>query len=268
MRRNKMAIAGSVCGVLCALCVFFYTQGVQGQLAAERAEALERYGGEQMEVYVARSDIAPGQTITADNVEKRLWLVELLPEGALSEESKVVGRQASSGILKGEVVCEQRFSLSASHIEVADGCTAVSIAAKDVQAVGGAVCSGSHVDIYASGNTTTELIASNVLVLATNADSYEDETGAEIKWITVAVEQELVQEVVAAAARMDIYFTLPGAPAASWETHDASADSTEGEAAQQAAEGAQAQAANKEGFFAAQDSSHDEDGSESDQEGE
>ena len=50
MRRNKTAAAGAICGVLCALCVLGYTQSVRGEAERARADALARYGGDQVEV--------------------------------------------------------------------------------------------------------------------------------------------------------------------------------------------------------------------------
>ena len=48
MRRNKTAAAGAICGVLCALCVLGYTQSVRGEAERARADALARYGGDQV----------------------------------------------------------------------------------------------------------------------------------------------------------------------------------------------------------------------------
>ena len=51
-------VAGIACGVLCAACVLAYLTSVRGEADAARAEALARYGGEQVEVCVARRDVA------------------------------------------------------------------------------------------------------------------------------------------------------------------------------------------------------------------
>ena len=88
------------------------------------------------------------------------------------------------------------------------GLTALSVPAKDVQAVGGAIAAGSQVDIYATGGTSTDVLASDVLVLATSAGSRES-SDAKVSWITVAVKAESVQEIVAAAQKTELYFTLP-----------------------------------------------------------
>ena len=47
-------------------------------------------------------------------------------------------------------------------------------------------------------------------VLATSASAQESTTDAKVSWITVAVAPESVQEIVAAAQKTELYFTLPG----------------------------------------------------------
>ena len=62
MKRSRTTIIGIACGLACAACVFAYAQGVRGEADAARAEALARYGGEQLEVCVAKRDIAAGES--------------------------------------------------------------------------------------------------------------------------------------------------------------------------------------------------------------
>ena len=103
MRRNKTAAAGAICGVLCALCVLAYTQSVRGEAERARADTLARYGGDQVEVCVAKRDIAAGETVDSGAVEMRLWVADLLPPEAVRKASEVVGAKASSTVLSGEV---------------------------------------------------------------------------------------------------------------------------------------------------------------------
>ena len=200
MKRSRTTIIGIACGLACAACVFAYTQGVRGEADAARAEALARYGGEQLEVCVA---------VDAGAVETRLWVADLLPAEAFRSADDVVGKKASSTILAGEVLSGQRFRDAGNRLDVPEGLTAVSVPAKDVQAVGGAIAAGSQVDMYATGGTSTDVLAIDVLVLATSASSQES-SGANVSWITVAVGPESVQEIVAAAQKTELYFTLPG----------------------------------------------------------
>ena len=139
MRRNKTAAAGAICGVLCALCVLGYTQSVRGEAERARADALARYGGDQVEVCVAKRDIAAGETVDSGAVETRLWVADLLPPEAVRQTSEVVGSKASSTVLSGEVLSARRFGAASAAIDVPDGKVAISVPAKDVQAVGGAV---------------------------------------------------------------------------------------------------------------------------------
>lgn len=96
-----------------------------------------------------------------------------LPAEAFRSSDDVVGKKASSTILAGEVLSERRFRDAGSRLDVPEGLTALSVPAKDVQAVGGAVAAGSRVDVYATGGTSTDVLASGVLVLATSASAQE-----------------------------------------------------------------------------------------------
>lgn len=211
MRKRATTIASIACGLICALCVFLYLMSVNGQIERARSEALERYGGEQLEVCVARHDIAPGQTISANDVELKLWVATLLPPGAFSSLSDVVGSQASTLILSGEVVSDKRLGSESASLSVPEGMVAVSVPAKSVQAVGGAVSAGMKVDVYSTGNTSTKRIGEGVMVLATSASS-DDRATSEVTWVTLAVKPALAEQMVSAAQSSSLYFTLPAAP--------------------------------------------------------
>lgn len=231
MKRGKTTAFGILCGVACAVCVLAYLQGVRGEADEARAEALARYGGEQLEVCVAKRDIAAGEAVDAGSVEMRMWVADLLPGEAIRDMGGVVGRKASSTILAGEVLSERRFLDAGSQLDVPEGLTAVSVPAKDVQAVGGAVTAGTRADVYATGGTSTEVVASDVLVLATSAGGQGGRSDEKVSWVTLALEPESVQEIVAAAQKTELYFTLPGttfsAPASG--ASEAADDREEGE---------------------------------------
>ena len=229
MKRGKTTAFGILCGAVCAVCVLAYLQGVRGEADEARAEALARYGGEQVEVCVAKRDITAGQAVDAGSVETRMWVADLLPSEAIRDAGNVVGRKASSTILAGEVLSERRFLDAGSPLDVPDGLTAVSVPAKDVQAVGGAVVAGARADVYATGGTSTEVVASNVLVLATSASGQGDRSGEKVSWVTLALEPESVQEVVAAAQKTELYFTLPGSTFSEEALGAAAAGDDEGE---------------------------------------
>lgn len=207
--KKSVLIVGLVFGIVCALCVALYASLVQQEADSARAEAMERYGGEQVEVLVATKDIFPGETLTSSNTTMKTWLSDLLPEKCITNFDEVRGLQVSSLVIAGEAISSKRFSTEATPLNIPEGCVALSVPAEDVQAVGGAITAGMQVDVYATGSETSR-IGEGLLVLATNAES-TDGGKANVSWVTLAVPLEQSQEFVTASQSMEIYFTLPSA---------------------------------------------------------
>lgn len=214
---KKVKILCIFSGVLCVLLVFAYTQTVKSSSEKARIEAMEKYGGEQIEVCVAKRDIAAGESIESYDIEQKIWIADLLPKDAVRNIDSILGKQATSSIIKGEVVSEKRFQENAISLEVPAGLSAVSVPAKNVSALGGALSAGMHIDIYSTGNISTYRIANNILVLATSASINENSSSSNACWITVAVEPGSVQELVSASQNSSLYFVLPSKHNASEE---------------------------------------------------
>lgn len=208
MAINKTKWGALACGLCCALCVAFYLASVRGEVDAARAEALERYGGDQVEVLVAKRDLAAGEVVDASAVVTKMWVADLLPDSAVTDASQIVGKRLGSNVIKGEVLCARRTEMSDSELAVPAGMAAISVPARPVQAVGGSVEPGMEVDVYATGPVSTTRLVSGALVLATSGTS---EGGATSEWVTLAIAPERVQEVVAAAQNLELYFALPAA---------------------------------------------------------
>lgn len=209
MKQKQMTIVAVACGLACAGCVALYIASVQGEADAARAEALARYGGEQVEAYVATRDIVAGERVDLSAVETKLWVADLLPENAVRSSADAVGKTATSSIFKGEVITAGRFEAGQDAIDVPAGKQAVSVPAKAVQAVGGAVHAGMSVDVYSSGDSATTAIATDVNVLDTSVGA-SGSLSADAGWVTLAVDPEKVQEIIAASNKTTLYFTLPG----------------------------------------------------------
>lgn len=210
MKRPKSVFVGIVCGILCAVSVFTYTQNVRGEVDAARAEALARYGGEQLEICVATKDVSVGETLDASNTTTKLWVADLLPAGAIESVQDVSGQQLGSPVFAGEVITDKRFSRTDQNLEIPAGTSVLSIPVKDVQAVGGAVCPGLCVDVYATGASGTERVAQNVPVVSTNALDENGKADGAISWVTLAVRPDSVQEIISASQKTELYLVLPG----------------------------------------------------------
>lgn len=210
MNQKKMTVIAVACGIACAVCVALFMVSVQGEADAARNEALARYGGEQVEALVATRDIVAGERVDFSSVETKMWIADLLPEHAIRTSADAVGKTLTSTIFKGEVITEGRFDSEHSSIDVPTGKQAVSVPAKAVQAVGGVIQAGMSIDVYSSGDTTTTLIAHDVNVLDSSVGNAGVLTSGSNGWITLAVDPEQVQEVIAASNKTTLYFTLPG----------------------------------------------------------
>lgn len=232
MKQKQMTIVAIACGALCASCVALFMASVQGEADAARAEALARFGGEQVEAYVATRDIVAGERVDLSAVEAKQWVADLLPEKAIRSSSDAVGKTATSSIYKGEVITSGRFEVGKDSIDVPADKQAVSVPAKAVQAVGGVIRAGMNVDVYSSGGSTTAVIATGVNVLDTSIGSSGSNVAADGGWITLAVDPAKVEELIAASNKTTLYFTLPGedAVAATQETEVQNAAPTGDEA--------------------------------------
>lgn len=210
MKQKRMTLLAIGSGVLCAACVAVFLMSVQSQADSARNEALARYGGEQVEICVATRDIAAGERVDVSAIETKLWVADLLPEGAISTGDEVIGKTVASPILKGEVVSAKRFESDRNPLDIPAGKEAVSVPAKAVQAVGGAVQAGMSVDVYSSGSSTTTVIAKSVLVLDSSVGGTGSLVSSDAGWVTLAVDSEKVQEIIAASNKSSLYFVIPG----------------------------------------------------------
>ena len=222
MNQSKKRLALSLlCGVLAATAMYWYASGMRDEAAQSRQQQLSSYGGGQVEVYVAIRDIAVGETLSSSNVSRQLWLSDLLPAGALREQGQVYGKTVSMPIFRNEPIVAAKLGEIKTPVSVPAGLCAVSIPSEDVLAVGGAITAGNYVMIYAADSKIVELIAEDVLVLETSNGAYTSAgsgsgsfgssgTRPKLVWVTLAVDPELAQELIAASISRKLHLVLPG----------------------------------------------------------
>lgn len=218
---RKRLIISVLCGVAAALLMAWYISGLRSEADTAREDALARYGGEQVEVVVATRDIAIGETLGADDVEQRTWLSDLLPKDAVRDYESVMGATVAVPLFENEPVTQAKTGGLATTVSVPDGLCAVSIPSQDVLAVGGAITSGSLVNIYAAGAHEVTLLGEEILVLETSNTSYlaEQESSdlfgtasarTALTWVTLAVDPASVEELITASRSDNLYLVLPG----------------------------------------------------------
>ncbi len=208
MRPNKSLVIALTCGLLCALCVGLYVGGLEQQSEQVRQEALARYGGDQLEVWVAARDLGPGDVIGANDVEERLWVADLLPAGAQTNQTVVIGQEVAAAIYEDEVITASRLGQQTLALDVPQGLSAISVPAGEVETVGGALMPGMRPDVYATGASATTLLVERALVL--EISKAEGTLGSSSnRWVTLAVPESSVEELVRAAQNLSLHFVLP-----------------------------------------------------------
>lgn len=196
-------------GLAATLVAAFALSGARAEAGQARREALERYGGELTAACVATRDIEPGEEIDEGNVGVEEWVSGLLPERACTSLRDVVGKVATSRIPGRTVLSETHFERDEGSVEVPSGKVAVSVAADAQRALGGALGRGETVDVYASDDVRADRVC-EATVLDTSALA---DGGGSIEWVTLAVDERSVSEVLTASGKGLISLALPGA----WE---------------------------------------------------
>jgi len=225
MKQRTRVYVSVLFGLIAALALggFLY----QTATASERAkmQLLNRFGGTTTHVLVANKTIRPGERITESSLASQEWPSILLPADPVlrSESHKVVGKSAHTIILVGEPLRSERIDETISVLEsVPVGMQAVTIPTDPIRAIGGQVRVGMQVDLLCPNSTgTMEVLARDVTILALSTDDTltDDATASgilggrathEIRWITLSVDPELAQQIVAAATAGKVYLTYSG----------------------------------------------------------
>jgi Flp pilus assembly protein CpaB len=133
-----------------------------------RAASASGLTGPPVPVVVARSPIARGAAVRADQLQMMGIPEEFAPPGALRRVSQASGRVALAGLAQGEVVTETRLArVRAGPVAslTPEGLRAFAVPSSLPQ---GAVVAGDHVDVlatYGSGQPHTETVAADLEVL-------------------------------------------------------------------------------------------------------
>jgi Flp pilus assembly protein CpaB len=221
---HKRLILAILAGAAAAVLMFLYAGNLEAQSNSAQRAAIEEYGGTRTEVLVATRDIMAGEELSAENTAMMPWLSDLLPRGTITDPSQAYGKTLSIPVWSNEPILAVKLGGSEELIRVPDGLTAVSIPIRDDMAVGGSLLPGSAVDIYAVGVTKVSLVLADVLVLeASNGFGMQTSGGSEeagvvlggssratLKWVTLAVSDESVAELLQAARDNTLCLVLPG----------------------------------------------------------
>lgn len=221
---KKRLLLAVLAGIVAALLMFLYASSLEAQASLAQSAALDEYGGARTEVLVATRDLLVGEELSSENTAMMPWLADLLPHGAITSPDEAYGKTLSQPIWSNEPILTVKIGGDQELIQVPDGLSAVSIPISDDMAVGGSILPGSSVDVYAIGANQVRLVLADALVLEASNGLGTSQTDGEkqgsvvlggssraaLKWVTLAVQDQTVAELLSAARDNTLSLVLPG----------------------------------------------------------
>ncbi len=139
-------------------------------------------GSQRVAVLVAARDLEALHPLSADDLTLRDLPPEVLPEGALSDVERAVGRTPRAPLVRGQFVLAaglgDQGATFRTGLAVPRGWRAVAVPLAPAQALGGALLPGGVVDVIAvptpgraPAGRLAEVVASGALVLDVRAES-------------------------------------------------------------------------------------------------
>lgn len=160
MNRSRRLAISAFAGLAAALVCFMAISAAHRDAERAEQEMLAQYGGELTSVCVASREIEPGEKIDEGNVVVTEWVSALLPEGAITGLSSVLGRPATAQIPAHAPLAEAYFEQREGAVDIPRGMVAVSVASDPEHAVGGMLTRGQTVDVYTLGDALADKLTS------------------------------------------------------------------------------------------------------------
>jgi pilus assembly protein CpaB len=189
------------CGTLAVVACLAYAERVRADAEQVRSEAMERYGGEVVELVVAEQALEAGDVVSERNVRVREWLADLAPAEALTSIDDLVGTSVSVPVAQGAPLTKLNFRTDDAVLEAPSGHVAVSVPLTDKLGVSREVAPGSNLIAYRTHEGSATLLASGLEVLSLVGDRSTS--------IVLAVSPDDVALVLAASASGDLRLVVP-----------------------------------------------------------
>lgn len=197
--------------VVCAACVGLsfaaYADDVRAEADRQRSEVIARYGGEVVDLVVARHALEPGDVVEAGDVEVREWLVDLAPEGAITDADEVLGTTVTVPAAAGAPLTGLNFRDATEAEDVPEGYIAVSVPITDKLGLSAGTQVGSKVVAFRVTSDGAQVLATDAVVLSMpeTASSALVSSGT----LSIAVLPDDVADVLSASATDDLRIVLP-----------------------------------------------------------
>ena len=201
--------------IVAALCSYVVYRVVGARIVATQPQTTQ--------VIVAASDIPLGSVLR----DSDLGTVEIegaLPEGAITDRQKAVGRGVTSNLYKGEPILDSRLAAPGAGgglaATIPPGMRACAIKVDDVVGVAGFVTPGMHVDVLISGNPPNapnpnqgpevKTLLQNLEVLSAGTNIQKDAEGKaqQVQVVNLLVTPEQAEDLSLASTQAHVQLVL------------------------------------------------------------
>lgn len=218
---EKRTYIAALCGVGAVLSLGLFLWGIAHSVRARENDVIQRFGGRVVEVCVAKTDLKAGHRITSQDIVTKKWPVSLLPQNPILKKNMLAlrDRRVNRPILKGEPFSRSKVNKDANRFDsIAAGFTAVTLETNSVRALGGEITAGMDVTVMGTSESkTAQVLVQKAEVLSSSRTAGQQKQNSllggsangEIAWVTLAIPDEKVKEVVAASVSNSTYIVLP-----------------------------------------------------------
>lgn len=204
-RRVRLALAAAFSLLTVVLCLA-YGQQVREGAERERAEALQRYGGEVTKVVVASQALEVGDVASRQNVEERDWVSDLVPRGGYVSLDEVVGRQVTVPASEGSPITQLNFREASTSADVPDGYVAASVPFAEKLGLPSDIGAGTRVVAFRVGEAGARILSNDAQVISSLGEGGSLGTRASV---TLAVRPQDVAELLVAGGEGSLRLIVP-----------------------------------------------------------
>lgn len=203
-RRMRLLLSGALAVLTAGLCAL-YAQEVHAEADRQRAEVLERFGGQTVRLVVASEALEAGDVVSRRNVAERDWAGELVPEGALMSIEDVLDQKVTVPVASGAPLTSLNFRDEDQMPAVPDGYVAIQVPVTDKLGLPGQVAAGTRLVAYEVTDEGARTLSADVQVLLAQSGSSSLARGS----ISVAARPDDVAALLSASAEGSLRLVMP-----------------------------------------------------------
>lgn len=203
-RRMRLLLSGALAVLTAGLCAL-YAQEVHAEADRQRAEVLERFGGQTVRLVVASEALEAGDVVSRRNVAERDWAGELVPEGALMSLDDVLDQKVTVPVASGAPLTSLNFRDEDQMPAVPDGYVAIQVPVTDKLGLPGQVVAGTRLVAYEVTDDGARTLSADVQVLLAQSGSSSLARGS----ISVAARPDDVAALLSASAEGSLRLVMP-----------------------------------------------------------